>query len=137
MSYLLSGKHMNMRTDYHDTRTGPVDEFADDTYITRCPITERCEAIFCRYRHFGREYIRWRLWHRHAQLGVVYPDKRRYGVIPAEHAEAFGEAILRAGRGEQDNAGPPDYIQAFDKARAAWPGDDEAEETLAALNPSV
>ena len=118
---------MNQRKPFRDTRNGPVDEFADDCFITTSPITEHCEAVFSRYRHFGREYIRWRIWHHHIGKGVTYPDKRRYGVVNVENAEAFGQAILQAARGEPDPDGPPPYIQAFDKARAAWKGDDEVE----------
>ena len=42
-----------------------------DTYIAHAPLGDNMAALFYRRQHSGKEYIRWRIWHR--QPGTERP----------------------------------------------------------------
>lgn len=62
-------------------------------------LDSRRVVLVYRRRYGGRDYLRWRVWHRHTTRGLWYPDRWRGGVLPLESAEAFAGAILNAVRG--------------------------------------
>ncbi len=73
-----------------------------DTFIADVPISERMRAVVYRREHNGKTYVRWRICHYNCREGGFYFDKwGRYGVIPVESAEDFGEAIIASANGEQ------------------------------------
>ncbi len=69
-------------------------------------------------RHAGREYIRLRTFNRHQVKGCWYPAPRFY-MVPIEHAEELGSAIIAAGRGR--SPGPmPEWYADFEKQYVAF-----------------
>ncbi len=69
--------------------------------------------------HSGREYIRLRTFNRHQVKGCWYPAPRFY-MVPIEHAEQLGNAIIAAGRGQSRRPAPEWYAD-FEKQYAALP----------------
>ena len=61
-------------------------------------IDRRAIAVY-RRQHGGKEYIRFRVWHKHRTLGVWYPDKFRRFIVPLRDATALAQAILQAAEG--------------------------------------
>ena len=79
--------------------------------------------VFLR-EHAGREYIRLRTFNRHQVKGCWYPAPRFY-MVPIEHAEELGDAIIAAGRGR--SPGPmPEWYSDFEKQykARAWRNND-------------
>ena len=48
-----------------------------DTFMAEVPIDAHRSILVYLREHGGRQYIRWRVFHRHRSLGHWYPDKRR------------------------------------------------------------
>lgn len=87
-----------------------------DSFVGAVPTGEnQCVTVYRRH-HNGRDYCRWRVWHRHKTIKKWYPDKRRFGVLRLEHAAAFADVITAAAEGEQ--ATPmPDWLTRIEEDR--------------------
>ena len=82
-----------------------------DEYISAIQTGENRYIVVYKRQHGGREYLRWRTWHKHRTKGVWYPDKRRGGVLPLDAAEALGAAFAAAPAGKAITP-PPDWLRA-------------------------
>ncbi len=71
-----------------------------DTFMGCVPQGSDRAVLIYRRQHAGREYVRFRVWHRHKKLGKFYPDKRRKFVVSLEHALDLGQAIIQAASGK-------------------------------------
>ena len=97
---------------------------AVDQFRAAVPWTKNRMVIVYHRRHAGREYIRLRTFNRHQVKGCWYPAPRFY-MVPIEHAEELGNAIIAAGRGR--SPGPmPEWYADFEKQyeARAWRNND-------------
>ncbi len=86
---------------------------AVDEFRAAVPWTKNRMVIVYHRRHAGREYIRMRTFNRHQVKGCWYPAPRFY-MVPIDHAEELGSAIIAAGRGR--SPGPmPEWYADFEK----------------------
>lgn len=86
-----------------------------DTFIAEVPVDpQRCILVYLR-QHGGRQYVRWRVFHKHGQGGNWYPDKRRAFVLSAGIADALARAIASAATGQAVTPKPA-WLEAID----AW-----------------
>ncbi len=92
---------------------------AVDQFRAAVPWTKNRMVIVYHRRHAGREYIRMRTFNRHQVKGCWYPAPRFY-MVPIEHAEELGRAIIAAGRG-QSHGPTPAWYGDFEKQYAALP----------------
>jgi hypothetical protein len=89
-----------------------------DTFIAEVPIDPgRCILVYLR-QHGGRQFVRWRVFHKHGKGGNWYPDKRRWFVVPVRCSGALAGAIAAAGQG-QVLTDKPAWLEAVDRHRAA------------------
>ncbi|MGH7176763.1 MAG: hypothetical protein ACREJC_05225 [Tepidisphaeraceae bacterium] len=77
-----------------------------DTFIAEVPIDEHRVILVYLRRHGGRDFVRWRVFHRHRKFGNWYPDKRRAFVVPLGIAAALADAIAKAETGRQATKQP-------------------------------
>lgn len=89
-----------------------------DTFIAEVPIEASRSILVYLRRHGGREYVRWRVFHKHAKGGNWYPDRRRAFVIPLAIAKALGDAMAAAGTGRAATAKPA-WLEQIDHYRAS------------------
>ena len=100
-----------------------------DTFMAAVPWTKNRMVIVYHRLHAGREYIRLRTFNRHQVKGCWYPAPRFY-MVPIEHAEQLGQAIMAAGRGRSH--GPmPEWYADFEKQYEARAWRDAAEDNPA------
>ncbi len=86
---------------------------AIDHFRAAVPWTKNRMVIVYHRRHAGREYIRMRTFNRHQVKGCWYPAPRFY-MVPIDHAEELGNAIIAAGRDR--SSGPmPEWVADFEK----------------------
>ena len=69
--------------------------------------------------HSGREYIRLRTFNRHQVKGCCYPAPRFY-MVPIDHAEEVGQAIIAALKGKPFGQ-QPEWWADFEKQYKALP----------------
>ena len=86
-----------------------------DTFITAVPVSDHRVILVYRRQHGGREYVRWRYWHRHRTRGCWYPDKYRSFVIPLEQAHGLAEALLQSEAGRSSPM--PDWLAGVERRR--------------------
>ena len=72
-----------------------------DEFMGCVPQGDSRAVLVYRRQHGGREYVRWRTWHKHRKLGRWYPDKRRSFIVPLADAGPLAKAILAAVQGKQ------------------------------------
>src|SRR5215213_11291188 len=70
-----------------------------DTFIAEVPVDPRRSILVYLRQHGGRQYVRWRVFHRHRKHGTWYPDKRRAFVVPVGCGDALGRAVAAASAG--------------------------------------
>jgi hypothetical protein len=87
-----------------------------DTFIAEVPIDTHRSILVYHREHGGRQYIRWRVFHRHRKHGNWYPDKRRAFVVPLGAAKALGHAIQLATAGQPVTA-KPQWLKMLDEYR--------------------
>ncbi|HEX8522419.1 MAG TPA: hypothetical protein VF669_09195 [Tepidisphaeraceae bacterium] len=87
-----------------------------DTFIAEVPLEPHRSILVYLREHGGRQYVRWRVFHRHRKSGLWYPDKRRSFVIPLSGAAALGGAIAAATTGRAATA-KPDWLEKIDAYR--------------------
>ncbi len=95
-----------------------------DTFLSAVPWTRNRMALVFLREHGGRRYVRLRTFNRHRVKGCWYPAPRFY-MVPIEHAEELGSAIIAAGRGRLP--GPmPEWYSDFEKQyeARAWRNND-------------
>ncbi len=91
-----------------------------DELVAAVPWTKNRMVIVYHRRHAGREYIRLRTFNRHQVKGCWYPAPRFY-MVPIDHAEELGSAIIAAGRGRSPGLMPEWYADFEKQYRArAW-----------------
>ncbi len=86
-----------------------------DRFIAAVPVNEYRVVLVYRRQHGGREFVRWRYWHRHRTLGCWYPDKYRSFVIPLELANGLAQALLQAEAGRSSPM--PDWLAQVERRR--------------------
>lgn len=86
-----------------------------DTFIAAVPEGEHRMILLYRRQHGGREFVRWRVWHRHRRRGCWCPDKRRIFVIPLALAGALADALGDAGAGRSSPM--PDWLAKVEASR--------------------
>ena len=79
-----------------------------DEFMACIPQGDSRAVLVYRRQHGGREYIRWRIWHKHRKLGRWYPDKRRRFIVPLQDAKPLAQAIVAAVEGKQGDM--PDWL---------------------------
>jgi hypothetical protein len=84
-----------------------------DTFIAEVPIDPHRSILVYLRQHAGRQYVRWRVFHRHRKHGKWYPDKRRAFVIPVGIANALAGALASAVTA-QPVSPKPAWLQAID-----------------------
>ena len=84
-------------------------------------------VLVFRRQHTGRTWIRFRTFNRHQVKGCWYPAPRFY-MVPIDHAEELGSAIIAAGRGRSPGPMPEWYVD-FEKQYEARAWKNEADET--------
>jgi hypothetical protein len=77
-----------------------------DTFIAEVPMDAHRSILVYLREHGGRQYVRWRVFHRHRKRRQWYPDKRRAFVVPLGTADALARAIASAATGEALTAKP-------------------------------
>ena len=87
-----------------------VDRFIGEVSID----TNRCILVYLR-EHGGRQFVRWRVFHKHIK-GPWYPDRRRAFVIPAAIADALARVISAAPDGQAVSTQPA-WLAAIDAYR--------------------
>lgn len=87
-----------------------------DTFMAEVPLDPRRSVLVYLRRHGGREFVRWRVFHRHSVGGNWYPDRRRAFVVPSAAAGALGHAIASASRGNAMGA-KPEWLAVIDTGR--------------------
>jgi hypothetical protein len=87
-----------------------------DTFIARVVLDPQRVILVYHRRHAGREFVRWRVFHKHRQSGWWYPDKRRSFVIPVGVAGTLGWAI-RAAPSRRAITVQPDWLATLDAER--------------------
>ncbi len=93
---------------------------AVDEFRAAVPWTKNRMVIVYHRRHAGREYIRMRTFNRHQVKGCWYPAPRFY-MVPIDHAEELGIAIIAAGRGRSPGPMPEWYADVEKQYKArAW-----------------
>ena len=69
----------------------------DDRFVACIPVDERRCIVVHRRHTRGRDYIRFRFWHRHQRTGCWYPDSHRNGprafMLPADAAPGLGGVL--------------------------------------------
>ena len=85
-----------------------------DTFIAEVPMDAHRAILVYLREHGGRQYVRWRVFHRHRKHGRWYPDKRRAFVVPLSSASALASAIASAATRQAVTA-KPDWLQAIDE----------------------
>jgi len=73
----------------------------EDRFMACVEQSDSRAVLVYRRQHGGREYVRWRTWHKHHKLGRWYPDKRRSFILPLADAGPLAKAILAAVQGKQ------------------------------------
>jgi len=77
-----------------------------DTFVAEVPAgQDRVILVYLR-KHGGKQYIRWRYFHRHKTARYWYPDAWRWFVIPISVGEALAAALVAAHRGDALTAKP-------------------------------
>jgi hypothetical protein len=87
-----------------------------DTFIAEVPIDPHRSILVYLRQHGGRQYVRWRVFHRHRKHAHWYPDKRRAFVVPLGSAAALGHAIIAAVSGEPVTT-KPGWLARLDEHR--------------------
>lgn len=102
---------------------------AVDEFRAAIPWTKNRMVIVYHRLHAGREYIRLRTFNRHQVKGCWYPAPRFY-MVPIEHAEELGRAIIAAGR-SQSRGSAPEWYADFEKQykTLAWQRKDAREDS--------
>ena len=88
-----------------------------DTFIAEVPIDAHRSILVYLRQHGGREFVRWRIFHRHRKHGTWYPDKRRAFVVPLGSAAGLARAIASAAAG-QTATPKPSWLAALDESRS-------------------
>ncbi len=108
-----------MQVTYNQTNERSIIGPAVDEFRAAIPWTKNRMVIIYHRSHGGRDYIRLRTFNRHQVKGCWYPAPRFY-MVPIEHAEELGRAILSAAQGKP--FGPmPEWFADFEKQYAALP----------------
>ena len=102
---------VNMKNNEANARSiiGP----AVDKFMAAVPWTKNRMVIIYHRLHAGREYVRLRTFNRHRIKGCWYPAPRFY-MVPIEHAEQLGNAIIAASHGRSRDPAPEWYAD-FEK----------------------
>jgi hypothetical protein len=87
-----------------------------DTFIAEVSIDSHRSILVYLREHGGRQYVRWRVFHRHRRHGNWYPDKHRSFVVPLAGADGLAGAIAAAGS-KQAVTSKPAWLQAIDAYR--------------------
>ena len=103
---------MSMMDEHHGNAKQPPVTDTVDQFIAWVPLSDNMGFVVFHRAHGGREYVRWRAWHRHREKSCWYPDRIRWGVISADHAHAFAEAMAKAAKGEPAGDAPDWLIEA-------------------------
>ncbi len=93
--------------------TNPRDTL--DTFIAEVPAGMNRSILVYRRQHGGREFIRWRYWHRHRQHEFWYPDKHRSFVVPLDVAPGLANALEQAASGQSSQM--PDWLAKIEASR--------------------
>ncbi len=117
----VRSKHGNNapKTRLEDSLAAAVLDTTDES-VAAVPWGRWRWVLVYRRQHAGCEYIRLRTFNRHQVKGCWYPAPRFY-MVPIEHAEELGSAIIAAGRGQ--SPGPmPEWYADFEKQyeERAW-----------------
>lgn len=87
-----------------------------DTFIGEVVVdSHRCILVYLR-NHGGKQYVRWRVFHKHRNRGVWYPDTRRSFVVPIDAAPTLGSMIAAATDGRAVTS-KPQWLAAIDDYR--------------------
>src|SRR4051794_20646818 len=72
----------------------------DDRFVGEIVLhPDKVILVFLR-KHGGREFVRWRIFHRHRLSRRWYADKRRHFCIPVAAARALARAIAAGPHGK-------------------------------------
>ena len=94
-------------------------ERATDEVLTFVPWKKHRTVIVTHREFGGKEFVRLHTFNRHRTFGTWYPSPRFF-MIPMEHADQIGKAIIAAAHGEISGE-EPEWWAEFQEAYKSLP----------------